>query len=90
MTSNGYATGTGGNITITKSGIYYTDGDISLNNASVAAGVKVTFVANGQISVNGSGNFTAYENITGHRHRPRASHVLQLPEPGQRRTDMHG
>ena len=65
MTSNGYATGTGGNITITKSGIYYTDGNISLNNASVAAGVKVTFVANGQISVNGSGHFTAYENITG-------------------------
>ena len=65
MTAIGYATGTGGNITIIKSGIYYTDGSISLNSASVSAGIKVTFVANGQISVNGSGNFIAYENITG-------------------------
>ncbi|HVR33218.1 MAG TPA: pilus assembly protein TadG-related protein [Acidimicrobiia bacterium] len=65
LTDNGYATGSGGNITITQSGIYWTDGDISLTNASAAPGVKVTFASHGQISVNGSGHFTAYEKITG-------------------------
>ncbi|HSJ27473.1 MAG TPA: pilus assembly protein TadG-related protein [Acidimicrobiia bacterium] len=65
LTANGYATGTSGSIEIVKSGIYYTDQSISLNNASSAAGVSVTFVARGQISVNGSGDFTAYESITG-------------------------
>ncbi len=65
LTANGYATGSGGNITITRSGIYFTDGDISLNSAAVAEGVTVTFVAHGQISVSGSGHFTAYENLTG-------------------------
>lgn len=63
LTANGYATGSGGNVTITQSGIYFTDGDISLNNAGAAPGVTVTFVAHGQISVNGSGDFTAYEKI---------------------------
>jgi len=65
LTANGYATGSSGNITITQSGIYYTDGDINLNNASVGTGVNVTFVARGQISVAGSGNFSAYEPIVG-------------------------
>jgi Flp pilus assembly protein TadG len=65
MKNNGYATGTGGSITIVKSGIYYTSGDISLNSADVAPGVKVTFVAVGKIEVNGSGNFDAYEPIVG-------------------------
>lgn len=65
LTANGYATGTGGSVTITHSGIYYTDDDISLNNATAAPGVRVTFVAHGQISVQGSGDFTAYEPLTG-------------------------
>jgi hypothetical protein len=65
MIANGYATGASGNITITESGIYFTDGDISFNNASVAEGKTVTFVAHGQISVSGSGHFTAYESLTG-------------------------
>lgn len=63
MTSNGYATGSGGSITITKSGIYFTDLNISLNNVTAAPGVSATFVAHGQISVSGSGNLTAYEKI---------------------------
>ncbi|MEX2280123.1 MAG: pilus assembly protein TadG-related protein [Acidimicrobiia bacterium] len=63
MTANGYATGSGGSIEITQSGIYFTDQNISLNNVTAAAGVKVTFVAHGQISVNGSGDITAYEKI---------------------------
>lgn len=70
LTANGYATGSGGNVEITKPGIYYTDGDISLNSATAAGGVKVTFVAHGQISVNGSGDFTAYESITGTANDP--------------------
>ena len=70
LTTNGYATGSGGNIEFTQSGIYYTDGDISLNNATAAPGVKVTFVTPGQISVNGSGDFTAYESITGTANDP--------------------
>ena len=65
LTANGYATGTGGSVTITHSGIYYTDGDITLNNATSAPGVRLTFVAHGQISVRGSGNFTAFEPLTG-------------------------
>lgn len=63
LTTNGYASGSGGNITFTQSGIYFTDQDISLNNASAAPGVTVTFVAHGQISVSGSGDLTAYEKI---------------------------
>ncbi|MEX1272086.1 MAG: hypothetical protein WEB55_06515, partial [Acidimicrobiia bacterium] len=70
LTSNGYATGSGGNVEITQSGIYYTDGDISLNNTTTAEGVKVTFVTSGQISVNGSGDFTAYESIAGTANDP--------------------
>ena len=70
LTANGYATGSGGNVVITKSGIYYTDGDISLNNATTAPGVKVTFVTPEQISVSGSGNFTAYESIAGTENDP--------------------
>jgi Flp pilus assembly protein TadG len=70
LTSNGYATGSGGNVEITQSGIYYTDGDISLNNASTAEGVKVTFVTPEQISVSGSGDFTAYESIAGTANDP--------------------
>lgn len=65
LTGNGYGSGTGGSITIMHSGIYYTDGDISLNGATTAPGVQVTFVADGQISVQGSGDFTAYEPLTG-------------------------
>lgn len=65
LTANGYATGTGGSVTITHSGIYYTDDDISLTNATAAPGVQVTFVAHGQISVQGSGDFTAFEPLTG-------------------------
>jgi Flp pilus assembly protein TadG len=63
LNANGYGTGSGGNVTITKSGIYFTDGDISLTNMTVAPGVTVTFAAHGQISVGGSGNLTAYEKI---------------------------
>lgn len=70
LLANGYATGNGGNIEITQSGIYYTDDDISLTNASVAPGVKVTFVTSEQISVSGSGDFTAYESIAGTANDP--------------------
>jgi Flp pilus assembly protein TadG len=65
MINQGHATGSGGSITITRSGIYYTTGDINLNSASTAPGVKMTFVAEGQISVHGSGDFTAYEPLIG-------------------------
>ena len=70
LIANGYATGSGGNVEFIQSGIYYTDGDISLNNATAAPGVKVTFVTPGQISVNGSGDFTAYESIAGTANDP--------------------
>ena len=70
LTANGFGTGSSGSVEITQSGIYYTDGDISLNNATTAAGVKVTFVTHGQISVSGSGNFTAYESIAGTANDP--------------------
>lgn len=63
LTANGYGTGSGGNVTITKSGIYFTDGDVSLNNVTAAPGVTVTFAAHGQISIGGSGHLTAYEKI---------------------------
>lgn len=63
LTTNGYASGSGGNVTFTQSGIYFTDQDISLNNATAAPGVTVTFVAHGQISISGSGDLTAYEKI---------------------------
>jgi len=63
LTANGYGTGSGGNVTIAQSGIYWTDGDISLNNVTANPGVTVTFAAHGQISVSGSGDLTAYEKI---------------------------
>jgi Flp pilus assembly protein TadG len=56
---------------ITASGIYFTDGDIDLNNVVVANGVKVTFVSdNGQIHIRGSGDVTAYEPIVGGSNDP--------------------
>lgn len=70
LIANGYGTGSSGSVTITQSGIYWTDGDISLNGASAAGGVTVTFVAEGQISVSGSGDFDAYESITGTENDP--------------------
>lgn len=63
LTANGYGTGTGGSVTITKSGIYFTDQNISLANVTTSPGVTATFVAHGQISVTGSGDLTAYEKI---------------------------
>lgn len=63
MTTNAYATGSGGNIQITKSGLYFTDQKINLTNVTAAAGVTASFVAHGQISVTGSGDLTAYEKI---------------------------
>jgi Flp pilus assembly protein TadG len=64
MISNGYATGTGGNITITQQGIYYTSSNIALNNASADPGVQVTFVAEGSIQISGSaGELTAYRDL---------------------------
>lgn len=63
LISNGYATGTAGSVTITQSGIYYTSGNIELNNPSVEEGVEVTFVAEGPVRFTGSaGNLTAYHD----------------------------
>lgn len=82
MTSNGHASGSPGSITITRPGIYYTDREIDLNNATVAAGVRVTFVSkNNQIKVVGSGNFDAYEPVSGGPNDPGVLMFSTYDEP---------
>jgi len=66
MISGGHADDLGGNaIEITESGIYYTSGRIDLHNVTAAPGVSVTFVANGQIDMNGANlsNLNGYSPV---------------------------
>jgi len=68
MTSNGHATGNNSSIEIIHAGIYYspkTGHDaINLKGVTVAPGVTVTFVAEGQIHVIGDGDITGYASLT--------------------------
>ena len=66
MINNNHATDAGGNaIEIIESGIYYTSGRIDLHDVTAAPGVDVTFVARGQIDLNGSNlsNLNGYSPI---------------------------
>lgn len=67
MRTQGYATGSNSSITITKSGIYYTSNSgnkaVDLKQVSAAPGVKVTFVAEGEIKMTGSSDIGGYAPI---------------------------
>lgn len=68
MTTNGHAVGNNSNIQIVDSGIYYSPKSghdaINLKGVTVAPGVTVTFVAEGQIHVIGDGDITGYAALT--------------------------
>lgn len=75
MVSNGHATGNNANITITRSGIYYssyTGGQdaIDLKGVVTAPGVRVTFVADGTIQVVGNADITGYAPIASGAYTP--------------------
>jgi Flp pilus assembly protein TadG len=62
----GGTNGNNGSAVITQPGIYYINGDLSLTNITLggtAATEGVTFVATGQINVQGSGNLRGYAEI---------------------------
>lgn len=66
MIDEGHATDLGGNaIEITRSGIYYTSGNIRLQNVSAASNVKITLVAEGRIDLNGAdlSNMNGYDPV---------------------------
>ena len=52
-------------IKITHSGIYRTDGDVTLGKVELAPDVRVTFVAKGQIKLTGNSDFEGYDPIEG-------------------------
>ena len=67
MVSNGHATGNNSSIVITESGIYFSpktgNKAIDLKGVSTAPGVTVTFVAEGQIELNGSASITGHAPV---------------------------
>lgn len=66
MVNQGYADDLSGNaIEITQPGIYFTSSRIDFHDVSAAPGVDVTFVARGQIDLNGSdlSNLSGYSPI---------------------------
>ena len=68
MVANGYATGNNSAIVITQSGLYYSpktgNKAVDLKGVSTAPGVTVTFVAEGQIEINGVADLTGYVSET--------------------------
>ena len=67
MVSNGHATGNNPSIVITESGIYYSpktgNKAIDLKGVTTAPGVTVTFVAEGQIELNGAASITGHAPV---------------------------
>jgi Putative Flp pilus-assembly TadE/G-like len=67
MVSHGHATGNNASIVISQSGIYYSpktgNKAIDLKGVTTAPGVTVTFVAEGQIEMNGSANITGHSPV---------------------------
>ena len=67
MVSNGHATGNNASIVITESGIYYSpktgNKAIDLKGVTTAPGVTVTFVAEGQIELNGAASITGHAPV---------------------------
>ena len=67
MVSNGHATGNNASIVITQSGIYYSpktgNKAIDLKGVTTAPGVTVTFVAEGQIELNGAASITGHAPV---------------------------
>ena len=71
LKNNGYAVSLGGQkIEITKSGVYYTTQDIDIKQVSMAAGVKATFAAEGQITANGESDFMGFDPVVGGANDP--------------------
>ena len=69
--NQGYGDDAGSTITLTRSGIYFTEGDITLTgleagiDTSTGQPVKASFVAGGQVKITGSSSFAAYDPIVG-------------------------
>ncbi len=84
LRSEGLAESAGGTaIRITRSGIYYTKGDIDLTRVSAGEGVRVTFVADdGQIHIRGQGSdLIGYVPIAGSGSDPRLLMFSSYREP---------
>ena len=74
MVSNGHATGNNASIMITQSGIYYSpktgNKAIDLKGVTTAPGVTVTFVAEGQIELNGAASITGHAPVAAGGYSP--------------------
>ncbi len=69
---NGYGTSSGSDLTVTQSGVYFTEGDIKFtknlimgNDMDTGKPVKVTFVARGQISISAKTDISGFDPIIG-------------------------
>jgi hypothetical protein len=74
MVSNSHATGNNSSIVITQSGIYYSpktgNKAIDLKGVTTAPGVTVTFVAEGQIEMNGAADITGHAPVSAGGYSP--------------------
>ena len=72
LVNNGYAVSSSGNsIELTKSGVYYTTGDIKVvKDIKMAPGVKATWVAEKQISISGKTDIAGFDPVVGGANDP--------------------
>jgi len=84
LRTNGYAANVGGNLQMQVSGVYYTTGDIHINdNIVMAPGVRVTWVSEGKIRFTGNVELYGFDPVVGGPNDPGIAIFANHRPPGQ-------